>query len=86
MRGETRHVFPEDEPERKKDLHPLLQRRLGPSTKPCLNHCKWQCYSPNFLIESVKNISALVGCIQKLRALYKVQLLETFQIQKLNLH
>ena len=30
-----------------------------------------------------RNISALVGCIKKLRALYEVQLLETFQIQQL---
>ena len=27
-----------------------------------------------------RNISALVGCIKKLRALYEVQFLETFQI------
>ena len=34
-----------------------------------------------------RNISALlVGCIKKLRALYEVQLLETFQIQQLDLH
>ena len=28
-----------------------------------------------------QHISVLVGCIKKLRALYEVQLLETFQIQ-----
>ena len=33
-----------------------------------------------------RNISALVGCIKKLRALYEVQLLETFQIQQMDLH
>ena len=33
-----------------------------------------------------RNISALVGCIKKLRALYEVQLLETFQIQQLDLY
>ena len=33
-----------------------------------------------------RNISALVGCTKKLRALYEVQLLETFQIPQLNLH
>ena len=32
------------------------------------------------------NISALVGCIKQIRALYEVQLLETFQIQQLNIH
>ena len=32
-----------------------------------------------------RNISTLVGCIKKLRALYEVQLLETFQIQPLDL-
>ena len=31
-------------------------------------------------------ISALVGCIKKLRSLYEVQLLETFSIQQLDLH
>ena len=31
-----------------------------------------------------RNISALVGCIEKLMALYEVQLLETFQIQQFN--
>ena len=33
-----------------------------------------------------RNISALVGYIKKLRALYEVQLLETFHIQQLDLH
>ena len=33
-----------------------------------------------------RNISALVGCTKKLRTLYKVQLLETFQIQQLDIH
>ena len=33
-----------------------------------------------------RNISALVSCIAKLRALYELQLLETFQIQQLDLH
>ena len=32
-----------------------------------------------------RNISALVGCIKKLRALYEVQLLENYKIQLLNL-
>ena len=31
------------------------------------------------------NISILVGCIKKLRGLYEVQLLETYQIPQLNL-
>ena len=33
-----------------------------------------------------RNITALEGCIKKLRALYGVQLLKTFQIQQLDLH
>ena len=33
-----------------------------------------------------RNISVMVGRIKKLRPLYEVQLLETFQIQQLNLH
>ena len=32
-----------------------------------------------------QNISALVVCIKKLRALYEVQLLETYKIPQLNL-
>ena len=32
-----------------------------------------------------RNISALVGCIKKLRALYEVQFLETYKIPQLNL-
>ena len=32
-----------------------------------------------------RNISALVGCIKKLRALYEVQLLEIYKIPQLNL-
>ena len=38
------------------------------------------------LISVGRNISALVGCFKKLRALYEVQFLETFQIQQLDLH
>ena len=33
-----------------------------------------------------RHISAMVGCIKNLRPLYEVQLLETFQIQQLDLH
>ena len=33
-----------------------------------------------------RNISVLVGCIKKLRALYEVQLLETFRIEQSDLH
>ena len=33
-----------------------------------------------------RNISALVGCIKKLMALYEVQLLKTFQIGRLDFH
>ena len=33
-----------------------------------------------------RNISALVGCIKKLRALFEVQLLETYKISQLDLH
>ena len=32
-----------------------------------------------------RNISALVGCIKKLRAHYEVQLLETYKIPQFNL-
>ena len=32
-----------------------------------------------------RNISALVGCIKKLRTLYEVQLLEIYKIPQLNL-
>ena len=42
-------------------------------------------YSQNPFIWVSQNISALVGCIKKLRALYEVQLLETFKIPQLNL-
>ena len=37
-------------------------------------------------ISTAQDISALVGCIKKLMALYEVQLCETFQIQQLDLH
>ena len=37
-------------------------------------------------ISAAQDISALVGCIKKLMALYEVQLCETFQIQQLDLH
>ena len=42
-------------------------------------------YSQDVFISTVQDISALVGCIKNLMALYEVQLCENYQIQPLNL-
>ena len=73
-----------------------LLRRPSASTTKCV--CLWGpwfvcyfCFNSIIHIQSKsfnsvgRNISALVGCIKKLRALYEVQLLEIYKIPQLNL-